>query len=171
MPNLRIDGQFKTEIITLVQKCAADSNLVSLVMRWDQNDAYIKSIDSLPIGQTIVPGGGAAHAEEVMIANWPQYAHAFGVVPHTVEVFISKSPCMDRSPVRTINGVTFVKGCSNKLEAFISRLGTGVNWRICFLNYYQEDVRVEAQSHSPAAVFSRLSNVDIYKFQDRHQSL
>jgi hypothetical protein len=168
--NTQADVNFLTAITAIVQAAVLDTNLVALVMRWNRNDLLVWRFDSLPVGQAIVPGGGAAHAEEVMLASWGICLAANGGnQPQTVEVFVTQSPCMDRSQARVIGGLPMPAGCCRKFETFIPT--TNADWVFSFFKYYQDGVRADAQAYGAVAIIATLNRTDIYCYRDRHTGL
>ncbi|MBK3734980.1 hypothetical protein FBZ83_118118 [Azospirillum brasilense] len=169
MTSIRLNGAFRDAVADITLAVAQDPNLVALVMRWNEDDALLWTLRSLPNGQNTVPGGGAAHAEEALIVNWAGYvAQNNGQEPNIVEILLTKSPCLDRSPERQMLGEDWTRGCSSKLRQFI--LDKPANdWRICFLAYYQEDIRIEAQAYGAVAEFAGIPQADVYLWADRHK--
>ncbi|QCO03881.1 hypothetical protein [Azospirillum argentinense] len=169
MTSIRLNGAFRDAVADITLAVAQDPNLVALVMRWNEDDTLLWTLNSLPNGQNTVPGGGAAHAEEALIVNWAGYvAQNNGNEPDTVEILLTKSPCMDRSPARQMAGGAWAPGCSSKLRQLV--LAKPANdWRICFLAYYQEDIRIDAQAYGAVAEFTGIAKADVYLWADRHR--
>jgi hypothetical protein len=168
MASLRLDtaadANFRTHIVQMLTALHQDPNRVALVMRWNLDDNLVWIFNSLPNGQTVVQGGGAGHAEEVMIARWGQCRAQNGNnPPNSVEILLTKSPCLDRSPKPPV-------GCAQKLGTLIRTAGTE-SWTICYFNAYQEDTHIPAQSGGATALLGTITGVDIYRFKDRHPSL
>jgi len=172
MPNLNLNGRFRELVQDMVKELIKDPNQVRLVMRWNENDNLLWEYRSLAKDQTRVPGGGSAHAEEIMIVDWPIFIAANNnQQPLIIEIFLSMSPCIDRSPKRTILGTNFQAGCANKLASIISHI-PDADWRICFFNYYQEGDRIEPQVYTAPAILNAASgNVDAHLFKDRRYTL
>jgi hypothetical protein len=172
MPKLQFDGAFRTQVLQLVQDTVLNDNWVGVVSRWDLNNNWVWYDESLANGQTVVPGGGAAHAEEVMIKRWTERLHAAGIYsPTTVEIFLSRSPCVDRSHQRQFMGTVWPIGCINKFHALINIETDVQSWIISFLNYYQEGFAVDARVYAGVAVLNDLPRVQMYWWRDVHDSL
>jgi hypothetical protein len=170
MSNIRLNGELRNQLVQLASRVAGDPSLVSMVMRWNENNSLVWTIDSLPNGQTEVPGGGAAHSEEVMIQRWTQFLVEAGDDPRIVEIILSKSPCLDRSPERSYKGTWWPRGCSSKLEALINVVEPSVQeWRIGFFNYYQEGIRIDAQAFGAVGSLAGIGKVDCYRLWDRQR--
>ena len=169
MSNINLNGELREQVIRLAQRVAGDPRLVTMVMRWNEDNNLIWTIDSLPNGQIEVPGGGAAHSEEVMIQRWTEFlVQAGGAQPRIVEIALSKSPCLDRSPERQYKGTWWPCGCSSKLEALINVVEPTVEeWRIAFCNYYQEGIRIDAQAFGAIGSLQGIPKVDCYRLWDR----
>lgn len=172
MAKLQFTGAFGTQARQLVLDSILNDNWVGVVSRWDLNNNWVWYDNSLANGQTVVPGGGAAHAEEVMIKSWTERLRQTGLYsPTTVEIFLSRSPCVDRSQVRQFMGTVWPVGCINKIQALVQIESDVQDWRISFLNYYQEGFAIDAKVYASVAVLNDIPRVDIYWWRDRHDAI
>jgi hypothetical protein len=172
MAKIQLDGALRDAVLNQVLYSIQDPNWVGVVSRWDEDNNLVWSDNSLANGQQVVPGGGAAHAEEVMIRKWTERLQQARIAsPTIVEIFVTRSPCVDRSQARQFMGTFWPVGCMNKLRALINIESDVQDWRIAFLNYYQEGFVVDAKVYGSLALLNKMERVDIYWWRERHDGI
>lgn len=98
---------------------------------------------------------GGGHAEEFFLRRMLQFAND-GYVPRTIEIYISRIPCSDTSPMWRVNFggqvITFHPGCGRKLLQAVQHTPT-TQWYIAYGQGY-------ARADTQASCAARIDRID-----------
>ena len=175
MSKIKQTPKLATAVRNLIVEADKNAQEVGLLMRWNNNDNLMWTIWSESMnhdGKETRYGGGAArniggHAEEILIKNWLGYRREARILPQIVDIILTQSPCLDRSQSFKINNTVWPPGCAQKLLKLINDEEVAVKeWRIAYLNVYQEGRVVDAQSHGAIGLLSTNDKVTIGIYRD-----
>lgn len=102
-----------------------------------------------------------AHAEENLIQIWNSITQDLQLT--TVDLFITRMPCPDKSSGFSLGRVVYKEGCMNKLIQLVGQVGSGVTWTITY--HERLSGSQEALAHAVAAGFPANATI---KMQGQH---